>query len=430
MAEKTAFVGLSHMGQVTSICWASLGVTVIGIDEDIKIIKKLRDGKVVSEESDLPAIYKKAKKRISFASDFAEISKAKIVFFAQDSQLTGINHLQKLTEQLQKSIQYFSKNVCIVIMSQVPPSFCRNTLEMIKNKRPDLQFSLYHWVDTIIMTQAVSRILHPERIIVGIDNKDTKIDLIFKKQLSLFDCPVVLMNYESAEMTKAAINLYLSTSVTYANTLSDYCEKTGADINDVVSALRLDKRIGHAYLRPGLRIAGGHLERDLAMLEDLGKAKKINTAVVEFIRDSNETRYKWVLDNLERHVFHSKKKPTITIWGLSYKKDSDSTYNAPSTKIIPKISKKSKLYVYDPMAIMPNKIVGYKRFGNKYEALKSADCLIILTEWDEFISADISKIAKQLSGKTIIDCVGALYQKRKYLLKLNYVCMGVGNLIN
>src|SRR5438105_9663952 len=129
------------------------------------------------------------------------------------------------------------------------------------------------------------------------------------------------MRYENAELAKTAINLYLIGSVTYANTLADVCQAIGADWSEIVPALRLDARIGPAaYLRPGLGIAGGNLERDLVTLQSLSVEHDVDATYIDALIDYNNHRLDWVHRQLERRVFSLDTAPTIGMWGLTYKK--------------------------------------------------------------------------------------------------------------
>ncbi len=160
---------------------------------------------------------------------------------------------------------------------------------------------MYYWVETLIFGNAVQRFLHPERIIVGSADPSRPLPAALDEGLRRFDCPILPMGYESAELTKTAINLYLFGAVTYANTLSDLCEAVGADWSEMVPALRLDRRIGPAaYIRPGLGMAGGNLERDLVTLRGLGQRHGVDVAYVETLLAHNTRRYRWVQRQLQR----------------------------------------------------------------------------------------------------------------------------------
>lgn len=434
MLPNTAFIGLSHLGLVTSICWAKLNPKVIAIDINKNLIGKLQngileitEGEQKLEEPKLKELFDKNKINYLPTSDFSKIAVANLVFFTKDTPTDGVGSQKELIQLLRKAIPHFRQNVVIVLISQVEIGTCRKIIKLIKTHRPGLKFDFYHWVDTIIMTNAVNRFLKPERIIIGKDNtKDPNI--IIKKCVAFFKCPVFYMSYESAEITKAFINLYLANTITYANTLADFCETFGANINDIIPALKSDKRIGPlAYLRPTLSIAGGHLERDINMLDKIALRAKMKSPLIKTIISLNNKRYMWIKDKISSLPKSKNNKLKICLWGLSYKKDSPSTKNASSLKIIHFLKSRYEITAYDPKAIVPNYILGYKRFSDPYKAAENADCIIILTDWDEFKDINFIKLNSLIRKHNIIDAVGALAGLGRKLARFNYQCIGVGS---
>ena len=157
-----------------------------------------------------------------------------------------------------------NKKAILVILCQVPPGFCR------KINWPKKQ--LYYQVETLIFGKALERASFPERFIIGTEKKDNKISKVYKNYLKTYKCPILNMSYESAELAKISINIYLISTVTTSNILYEICEKVNANWKDIIPSLQLDRRIGKfAYLRPGLGISGGNLERDLTTLSELQK---------------------------------------------------------------------------------------------------------------------------------------------------------------
>ena len=400
-----AVIGLFHLGSVFSIGFSSLGYKVLGLDSNQKIISILKGGHIPLPEPLLDKLLQRNRGNISFSTDFSKLSNIPVVFFTQDTETDGSGSIERLEQMIDSSIPHFANEVTIVVVSQVPVGFHRKLFKKIKSERPNLKFSLYHWVDTIVMTTDLERFLKPERIILGKYTSREIVNQDLKPILAKFHSPVFEMSYESAEITKAAINLYLATSVTFANTLSDFCENFGGNIYEIIPALKTDKRIGHfSYINPSLRIAGGHLERDLFMLKRIAGKKKISSGVVEKIIDENEKRYLWVEKQIKNLLkFHTIKK--ITFWGLSYKTNSTSMENAPSVKLINKFLDRYSLSSYDPMAISPTKLL-INRTKDKYTSLKNSDVLLLLTDWNEFKNLDFSKIFKLMREKIIIDCIG------------------------
>lgn len=422
-----SFIGLSHLGLVTSFVSAKLGFNILALDQDKKLIQDLGKNRLPLFEPGLEKLFKEIKKNLEFSDNFSKLSDISCIIFAQDTSTDGTGSVKKLESLIDLSIPHLKNGVTIILMSQVPIGFCRHLKQKIAQRRSDIKFDLYHFVDTIIMTKAIERFLYPERIIIGADKPKSKISQALLKVLKKFECPKLFMSYESAELTKASINLYLANSVCFANTLSDFCEATGADINEIIQALALDKRIGpYAYLKPSLRISGGHLERDILMLNRLSKKHQIYPGVVNSIINLDKNRYKWAITKIKLNIKKNPTKPKISIWGLAYKKNTDSITNAASLKVIKDLSKDYQINIYDPMAKLPSQFSGIKVFTNKYQALEKSDCLLILTDWDEFKKANLSKIKLKLKEPLIIDSVGVLYSKIPANSSFNYISMGVG----
>lgn len=425
-SHQTVFIGLSHVGLVCSISWASLENYCLCLDTDTNLIKGLTNGNLPTSEPGLDRLFKENLSKLSCSSDFSKIAGKRLFFLTRDTELTGVNRLKKLNLLIDSMIPYLSSNSTIVLMSQVPVGYCRNLYNKITKLRPKLKFTLIHWIDTIIMTQAIQSFLSPSRITLGFNKTPYEIPPSLNKVLRHFDCPVIKMSWESAEITKAATNVYLATSVTFANTISDLCEATGANMSEVIPALRLDRRIGQfAYLRPSPRIAGGHIERDLAMFKKEALSKKIKVALIDCISKENEKRFMWVVNRI--NSLNLKPKSNICIWGIAYKKNSDSTLNAPSLKIIDALKEKYRLRVYDPLAKLSKLFKNTSQINNKYKALKNASCLVILTEWDEFTKVNLEKMANIMKDKNIIDCVYITQNLKNVTNKFKYIAMGVGN---
>lgn len=423
--KATGFVGLTHLGIVSSICWATKFTPVIGIDPDAAVIRKLSSAKLPIEEPQLQDLLDKTKRRITFATDFSLLSKCNTVFITQDIKTDENNHSDygSFYALIDRTIPHLSQGTRIVLMSQVSVGKSRELERYIKQRRPDLDFELLYMVETLIIGNAVNRFLHPERLILGTES-GTLGNNAFKNQLDEFDAPIIAMKYESAELTKLAINFYLFNSVTYANIIADLCEAYSADINEIIPALRLDKRIGqHAYIRPGLGVAGGNLERDMITLALLEKKKNIKSGIIDFLIDLNKTRYKWVEEKLQTHLFTHIKKPKICIWGLAYKRDTASLKNSVTLKIIKDLSDLAIFSAYDPLvSSIDSRKVDISQ--NRYDAVKGAHCLIVLTDPDEFKLLDVETLKRNMEYLLIIDCVNLYSAYDRELKDFRYIAIG------
>jgi UDPglucose 6-dehydrogenase len=210
------------------------------------------------------------------------------------------------------------------------------------------------------------------------------------------------MRYESAELAKIAINCFLVSSVSTTNTLAELCEGIGADWSEIAPALKLDKRIGpHAYLAPGLGIAGGNLERDLATVIRMADERQTDAGVVRAWLANSRHRRDWAARTIQRLLLKEKPQAVIAVWGLAYKENTHSTKNSPSLATIAQLGD-AKLRLHDPVVKMP------KSMETPLEAARGADALMILTPWPQYREIDCTDIAQAMRGRIVLDPYGVL----------------------
>lgn len=402
----TAFVGMSHLGINSAAGWATIGRPAVGYDPDAALIESLRAGKPPFFEPGLA----EALPGVRFTNDAAALGECPVVYVARDIPTDDENRsdLRPILELFDRIVPHAQKGATLVLLSQVPPGFTRSLAERVRKTRPDLR--VIYQVETLIFGRAIERATKPERFIVGCDGP---LPAEYERGLRRFGCPILPMRYESAELCKTAINLYLCGAVTYANSLSNLCERIGADWSEIAPALRLDGRIGpKAYIQPSLGIAGGNLERDLVTVRDLSRANGVDAGFVELILAYNDRRFRWALEAVNRNL---PPNPTVAVWGLTYKKDTTSLKNSRSIRVIREL--RAKIRAYDPAVRSIDLPI---ELGGREEILKGADGLLIMTDWDEFSKADVSR----LRGLVVIDCVGALESRRRELDGVRYVSMG------
>jgi UDPglucose 6-dehydrogenase len=192
----------------------------------------------------------------------------------------------------------------------------------------------------------------------------------------------------------------------------------------IIPALRLDKRIGpFAYIKPGLGFSGGHLERDLVALSRLARSNGVDTSVLDLIQAESAGRYHWLLQHIESEIFAEHPSPTIALWGLSYKKNTDSTHGAPSLKVIRDCAKRARLVAYDPLVHLPADL-GVSTVDDRYGALEGADGLLILSDWDEFKTLDTRRLKQAMETPVIIDPLGVLADIDFTHEDVSYIPMG------
>jgi UDPglucose 6-dehydrogenase len=283
---------------------------------------------------------------------------------------------------------------------------------------------LYYQVETLIFGAAVHRALYPERFMVGCANPGHTLPPAYAELLGAFRCPILPMRYESAELAKIAINIFLTASVTATNTLAEVCEHIGADWSEIVPALQLDKRIGpHAYLSPGLGIAGGNLERDLVTVQSLAAEHGTDAQLIAAFRNLSDYRRTWALRTLHEYL-PSGKTPVVAVWGLAYKPNTHSTKNSPSLALVQALQGMT-VRAYDPQVKLDNVPgVSFVPCPGPIEACAGADALVVMTPWGEFKSLDLTQLARRMPGRVVIDPFGCLDALRAEQLGLTYRKLG------
>jgi UDPglucose 6-dehydrogenase len=289
----------------------------------------------------------------------------------------------------------------LVVLCQVPPGFTR-TVKLAPER-------LYYQVETLVFGRAVDRAVNPERFIVGCADPRAPLPAAYRDFLSAFGCPVLPMRYESAELAKIAINCCLVASVSVANTLAELCERIGAAWPEIAPALKLDKRIGpHAYLSPGLGIAGGNLERDLATVIRLAGEAGTDAGVVKAWVANSRHRRDWAAATIRTALLEHNPGALVAVWGLAYKENTHSTKNSPSLATIAQMPE-AALQLHDP--VVPASAVRHAKAraaAEPLDAARNADALMILTPWPEYRGVDPAAVAAAMRGKIVIDPYGVM----------------------
>ena len=393
---RIAFLGMSHLGLNTAVGAAEKGFNITCFDLRDDHLKSLKSGHIPFSEPDLNELFDKNSEKISFSYDFSSLKSADIIYLSIDIKTDdqGTSDTRELEQYLEKVYQYANKESVVVILSQISPGFTRTI------KWPSEQ--LFYHVETLIFGRAIERTLYPERFIIGCADPKEPLPKLFLQYLSQYNCPILPMRYESAELTKISINLFLISSVTTSNTIAELCENIGANWDEIIPALQLDKRIGpSAYLKAGLGISGGNLERDMASFCRLAGSVGSDDSVVKSWQENSIYRKDWVLRRIHKEVLPHNRTPKIGILGLSYKENTNSIKNSPSIALLHSL-KGFSIKAYDPVVKhLPDSLEDIEIVSSKEQACNEIDVLIVMTPWNEFRNINCK-------AHTIIDPFGML----------------------
>jgi UDPglucose 6-dehydrogenase len=401
------FAGLSHLGIIYSLATAAKGFGVVAFHPSAEFVADLSRGDFPIEEPDLAELFAANKNNIRFTAEAGDLSACDLVFIALDVKTDESNRSDTapLVDLVKQIAPRLKPGSAVVLLSQISPGFTRKLREELL--RDSAAAEIFYQVETLIFGRAVERALHPERYMVGANDPARPLPAQFKQWHDSFGCPVLIMRYESAELAKIAINFFLVSSVSTTNTLSELCASIGADWNEIAPALRLDARIGpKAYLKPGLGIAGGNLERDLVTVKRLAEGSETDIGIIDAWQRNSAHCKDWTVRTLLEAAakrgldLHS---AVVAVWGLAYKENTHSTKSSPSLQFMAGIPETRK-QAYDPVVKLSGE--AFSKFQQETTALdccRGADALVIPTPWPEFRSADLNAIRAAMRGNIILD---------------------------
>ena len=415
------FAGMTHLGIISASAIAQKGFKTICYDGNSDLIGQLKVGKFPIVEPGLEdQVIANGDKQI-FSDNLRDLGQCDLVYIAPDIPTDDLGRsdvgvIHQLIDQVGPVLK---ADAVMVVLSQVEPGFTRALTQPADLSRR------YYQVETLVFGRAVERATMPERYIVGCANPDQPLDPHFHAVLSAFDCPILPMRYESAELAKISINFCLVSSISVANTLAEICESIGADWSEIVPALKLDRRIGqYSYLSPGLGIAGGNLERDLTTIERIGGVNNTDTTVVAAWKTNSRYRRDWAARTIHQQLLDLNPQATVAIWGLAYKENTHSTKNSPSLATISQMPK-ARLRLHDP--VVGGEVVEHANFTScqsPLEAARGADALMIMTPWDDYRNIAPSDIAEHLDGHIVLDPYRVLDISSTEISGLEYHTLG------
>ena len=415
------FCGMTHLGICSASASISKGYHTICYDKNEQVINDLKQNIMPIKEPFINDVFIEKEDLCTFTNYCEDLKKCDVVYVAPDIQTNdyGESNLEELEEILDTIIEYVNSKAVLVILSQVPPGFTKKYTSKFK--------LLYYQVETLIFGEAYNRAILPERCIIGCKNPDAPLPATFTYFLDSFNCPIIKMNYQSAEFCKISINMCLISSITIANKMAEICENIGANWNEIKPALKLDKRIGkHSYINAQLGISGGNLERDITSTIKIAKKFNLNTDLMEnFFQISNQ-RKNWVFDVMQKFIFPKIKNPQIAVLGLSYKNNTNSLKNAPSLMLLNHL-KNNKVIAYDPVVNVKDFAPWCEQAKTIKDAFLKSDVIIVLTPWEEIIEVTYKMLNKKLINKYFIDPLN-IFEKKKFS-KLGIEYFSIGNSI-
>ena len=433
---KISVFGTGYVGLVVGACLAENGNHVIAVDIDEEKIARLKRGEIPIYEPGLSELVARnvAEERLWFTTDFDKaVVSSRILFIAVgtpqgEDGSADMTHVLAVAKGIARAM---NEPKIVVLKSTVPVGTNRRVKEAIDS-------GTKHSVGVVSNPEflkegaALDDFLKPDRVVIGTDEPETaEVMMELYRPFVRTGNPILVMDPESAELTKYAANAMLASRISFMNEIARLCERVGADVSQVRRAVGADRRIGHAFLFPGVGYGGSCFPKDIRALLRTARDAGVELKLVEATEAVNEDQKLFLLSKIRKHFDGDLKGKTLALWGLAFKPRTDDMREAPSLSLIRALVREgARVRAYDPEATREAKaqlrdVDGHVTYCRKsYEACEGADALVLVTEWNEFREPDFDRIQKLLRHPVIFD--GRNIFNPETLKELGFTYFGVG----
>lgn len=410
---KVGIIGTGYVGLPTGVGLAELGNQVICIDREPRKIEALQAGKITLYEDGLEELFHKNVKegRLHFTTSMKEgVSDADLVIIAVGTPphpVTKEADMKYIHAAATELAEYLTDYTVVATKSTVPVGTGDVVEGLIAKKNPNADFDVVSLPEFLREGFAVYDFFHPDRIVVGANTEKAR--NVIKELYKPFEgkTNMLFVKRRSSETIKYASNAFLAIKIHYINEMANFCEKTGADITEVAKGMGLDTRIGNRFLNPGPGYGGSCFPKDTMAMAYMARQNDVDMTLIKAAIDGNAKRKQQMAERILESV-KSIENPKIAVLGLAFKDGTDDCRESPAMEIIGNLLEvNANITAYDPKAMETSKLLigdKIKYAENMYDALKDADVLAILTEWQEFKTLDLQKAVQMMRNKNIVDC--------------------------
>ncbi|HJN44833.1 MAG: UDP-glucose 6-dehydrogenase [Acidobacteria bacterium] len=408
---KITVVGTGYVGLVVGACLAETGNDVVCVDIDERKIRGLRRGRVPIYEPGLEELVRRNQdeKRLVFSTALARSARgAEVIFIAVGTppDEDGSADMQYVLAAVRAVARAMTGYLVVAIKSTVPVGTADRVREEM-GRETTHPFSVVSNPEFLKQGSAVDDFLKPDRVVVGADDQRAR-ELMrgLYAPFTRTGAPVVMMDCASAELSKYAANAMLATRVSFMNEIANVCERFGANVDDVRRVVASDRRIGPSFLFPGIGYGGSCFPKDVKALMRSAREAGYEFRILEAVEAVNHSQKRRLFEKMQE-VLGSLDGKRIAIWGLSFKPRTDDMREAPAITMIEALEEAgAKVVAYDPQAQQAARTIFDKRIrfaAHSYDALKGADALGILTEWNEFREPDFRRMRALMRAPVIFD---------------------------
>ncbi len=409
---KIAIVGSGYVGLVTGTCFSDLGNEVICADSDNDKVELLKRGGVPIYEPGLAELISKNVKsgRLSFTTDIRKaVALSEVVFICVgtppkedgSADLTGI---EKVSKDIAEHVDSYK---LIVEKSTVPVEtgeWVRRTIG--KFSKSGSEFEIASNPEFLREGSAISDFINPDRVVIGVESK--RAEKLLKEIYEPLNTNIVVTNIKGAEIIKHASNSFLATKISFINALSNICERTGADIEQVAEGIGYDSRINKHFLKAGIGFGGSCFPKDLKAFIHISQNLGYDFGLLKEVERINEEQKALAVEKIRRMLWNISEK-VIGVWGLAFKPNTDDIRSAPALEIIERLlDEGARVRAYDPVAMDNSKkqLTSGKNIefcSDIYDAAENADCIVVMTEWNEFKEVDWDRVKDAMTQPVLLD---------------------------
>jgi len=431
---KIAVVGSGYVGLVLGACLAENGNTVACVDKDESKVAMLKSGRMPIYEPGLEemVVRNQQEDRLSFTTDLpTSVRTSAIVFIAVgtpqgEDGAADLQHVLAVAKAVGLAID---KYTVVVDKSTVPVGTARRVRDTIAAETTQT-FSVVSNPEFLKQGAAIEDFMKPDRVVIGIEDKDERAAVLMRELYGPFTrtgAPILTMSTASAELCKYAANAILATRISFMNEIANVCELVGADVDHVRKAIGSDRRIGTSFLFPGVGYGGSCFPKDTQALLKSAQDRGYDFKILRAVEDVNRRQKERLVDKIEEY-FAELSGRTIAIWGLAFKPRTDDMREAPAIPIIERLLARGvNVRAYDPAAMSMARSIFGDRIAlceKSYEALKGADALAVVTEWNEFREPDFAKMRSLMKAPVLFD--GRNIYSPEHMRALGFTYFSIG----
>lgn len=421
---KITVIGAGYVGLITAACFSDCGHNVTCVENSEEKLKKLLNDDLPISEPGLEQLIKSNKKlrRLKFTADITVALKdTKAVFISVGTPVdksngsADITNVLEVVKEVARSINHY---VIFVTKSTVPVGTNRSLKKLIQENNPKLDFDIVSNPEFLRQGSAVRDFVKPDRIVIGSENQKARMQMLeIYEAWDKLNIPILNTSLESAELIKYAGNAFLATKISFINEISALCEQAGADIGTVKKGIGLDSRIGQGFLNPGPGYGGSCFPKDTAALVYMGEQYKAPQRITKASIITNDSTKQRMVNKILDLCDGSVLEKIITVFGVTFKPNTDDLREAPSLTIIPALTDSgARIRIVDPLGQKNGSLLfaDANWYTDVYGAAEESDCIVVLTEWKDFKNINLNRIASVMRNRNIAD-LRNIYSKEELM---------------